>query len=80
MNANLLEDVLSVTLQLSRQLQAREVGLDQEVCLGVRIVVLGPHQFEGHSGGQLLEQRVLLVADREALVLGCRGQDLDQPP
>lgn len=56
------------------------MGLDKQVSLDVGVVVLGLGGLEGHSGPQLSEERVLLVAYGQALVLGCRGEDLQQTP
>ena len=56
------------------------MSLNQQVCLGVWVVELCPHQFERDSGRQLLQERVLLVADGQVLILGSRREDFNQPP
>lgn len=68
----LLQNVLSVTLQLSWELQTRQMCLDQQIRLVVGVIEFRPHQFEGDPRGQLLQERVLLVADGEVLVLSSR--------
>ena len=74
----LFEYLLRVTLQFGRELQAREVGLDQQVCLDVWVVVPSLGQLERDAGGKLPEERVFLVADGNALVLSGRGEDLKE--
>ena len=77
---NLLEDVFRITLELSRQLEAGEVSLDQQVGLGVGVVEFRPNKLERDAGGELPQEGVLLVADGEVLVLGGRREDFDQSP
>lgn len=50
---NLAEDLLGVRLQLSTQLHAGKVGLQQQVSLHVWVVELGVVQLVGHLLGQL---------------------------
>lgn len=53
LNLHLAQDVLCVRLQLSTQLHPGEVGLQQQVCLHVGVVVLRVVQLMGDLLGQL---------------------------
>ena len=54
------------------------MSLKQQICLDVGIIKLGGLQLVGQPGGQVTQQTILAVTDRQILVFGGSGYNLDQ--
>lgn len=68
----LSEDSFCVWLHLSRQLHPRHVGLNQQVCLYVRVIVFGVRHFVRHTVHELqYKQGIWLLTLLEKPINNC---------
>ena len=68
-----------VGLHLAADVAAREVALQDDVGLGVRVVVPRAVDLERLVRGELSERVILAQPHRQGVELGGGGEDLEQP-